>query len=225
MCGRFVLYSSFEIIAQVFGLTTAGALPAPSYNVAPGRDIAIIVNDGGRKRLTACRWGFVPPWAKELNEGYKMINARAESIAEKPSFREAFSRRRCLVVADGFYEWKVEGGKRKPVYVKLRSGGPFGIAGLYNPWMSPDGERVCTATIITTEANDVLRPVHDRMPAIAAENDVDLWLDPAVGERGRLLPVLRPYPEGDLEVYDVSDRVNSPKNDAPENIEKAEAIR
>ncbi len=139
MCGRFVLYSSFETIARVFGLLDRDALPAPSYNIAPGREIAIIVNRGGRKRLEACRWGFVPAWGKDLREGHKMINARAETVALKPSFREAFLQSRCLVVADGFYEWRNERGKRKPVYVKLRSGSPFGIAGLCNLWTSPEG--------------------------------------------------------------------------------------
>ncbi len=220
MCGRFELHSALEIIAQVFGLRSAGALPTPSYNITPGRDIAIIVSDGAGRHLTACRWGFLPPWAKDEKEGHKMINARAETVAEKPSFREAFGRHRCLVVADGFYEWKAEGGKRKPVYVRLRSGRPFGMAGLYNQWIQPSGEPVCTCTIITTAANDLVSPYHDRMPALMAENDIDLWLAPEVLEAARLMTVLRPYPAGELELYEVTPKVFSPKNDSAENIER-----
>ncbi len=220
MCGRFVLFSTFEVIAQVFGLPAAGSLPAPSYNITPGRDVAVIVNDGSGRRLTTCRWGFVPPWGRDLTEGHKMINARAETVAEKASFRQAFRFHRCLVVADGFYEWKSEGGKKKPVYVKLRSGRPFGMAGIVSPWTSPEGEQICTCTIITTAANDTVSPFHDRMPVITAKDDVDLWLDPAVRETDRLLPVLRPYSDDELELYEVTSKVNSPKNDSPQNIER-----
>jgi putative SOS response-associated peptidase YedK len=220
MCGRFELHSAFEIIAQIFGLAGGVSAFPVSYNIAPGQDIAIIVNEGGRNRLSLCRWGFVPSWCKELNEGYKMINARAETVAEKPSFREAFSRHRCLVVADGFYEWKNEGGKKKPVYVHLKSGMPFGMAGLYNLWTSPEGEQVCTSTIITTDANVSLNPIHDRMPVITTPDKIDLWLDPGVHEKEKLLPMLKSYPDKELELYEVSTRVNSPKNDSAENIQK-----
>jgi putative SOS response-associated peptidase YedK len=192
-------------------------MPA-GYNIAPGRDIAIITKAGGQNRLSLCRWGFVPSWCKELNEGYKMINARAETVAEKPSFREAFRCQRCLVVADGFYEWKHEGGKKRPFYIHRRDGRPFGMAGLYNCWTSPEGDRVCTSTIITTDANEALAPIHDRMPVILAMDEAGLWLDPAVHEKEKLLPVLKPCPDDDLELYEVSASVNSPKNDSAENI-------
>jgi len=220
MCGRFELHSAFEIIARLFGLSGEARIVPTGYNIAPGRDIAIIVNDGGTNRITTCRWGFVPSWGKDLSDGYKMINARAETVAEKPSFRQAFVRHRCLVVADGFYEWKTEGEKKKPVYVHLKSGRPFGMAGLYNLWTSPEGEQVCTGTIITTDANESLKPVHDRMPVIAPPDKYDLWLDPDVHEKEKLLPILKPYPDEELELYEVSTRVNSPKNDSAENIEK-----
>lgn len=220
MCGRFVLQSAFDVIAQIFNLTRMNITIPTSFNIAPGQDIAIIVNDGGARRLTTCRWGFVPPWAKELNEGYKMINARAETVAEKPSFRQAFSKHRCLIVADGFYEWKNEGGKKTPVYVRLKNGKPFGMAGLYNLWTSPEGEKVCTSTIITTGANETLRPIHDRMPVITPADKVDLWLDPSVRETEKLLPVLGPYRDDELELYEVTAKVNSPKNDDPENIQR-----
>lgn len=220
MCGRFELHSAFEIIAQIFNLP-GGMFTVPmGFNIAPGMDIAIIVDEGGRNTLAACRWGFVPSWGKDLNDGYRMINARAETVAEKPSFRQAFSRHRCLVVADGFYEWKNEGGKKRPYYIHRRDGKPFGMAGLYNRWTSPEGEQVCTSAIITTEANDIVRPIHDRMPVILARDAVDLWLDPAVHEKEKLLRVLKPCPDDELELYEVSARVNSPKNDSPENIQR-----
>ncbi len=222
MCGRFVLQSAFDVLAQIFNLTVVPAdLPA-GYNIAPGREIAIIVSEGGERRLAACRWGFVPLWAKDLKEGYKMINARAESVAGKPSFRQAFVRHRCLVAADGFYEWKREGGKRSPFYVKLRSGLPFGMAGLYNRWTSPEGEQVCTCTIITTVANETLKTIHDRMPVIVRPDDVGLWLDTAVQDRDMLQSVLRPSPDDEIELYAVTPKVNSPKNDSPENIIRVE---
>ncbi|MHB8844765.1 MAG: SOS response-associated peptidase [Nitrospirota bacterium] len=220
MCGRFEIHSAFEIIAKLFGLT-GGLLTLPvSYNVAPGQDIGIIVNENGQNRLSVCRWGFVPPWCKDLKDGYTMINARAETVAEKPSFRDAFSRTRCLVLADGFYEWKHEGKKKRPFYIHRRDGRPFGMAGLYNCWTSPEGSQVCTTTIITTEANDLVRPLHDRMPAIASPEVYDLWLDPAVHEKEKLLPLLRPCPADDLELYEVFDKVNTPKNDSAENIKR-----
>jgi len=190
------------------------------YNIAPGQDIAIIVNESGQNRLSLCRWGFVPSWCKELNVGYKMINARAETVAEKPSFREAFSRYRCLVVADGFYEWKHEGGKKRPFYIHRRDGKPFGMAGLYNLWTSPEGSQVCTGTIITTDANDVLAPIHDRMPVILSLDETGRWLDPAIHEKDKLLPMLKSCPVDDLELYEVSASVNSPKNDSEENIKR-----
>jgi len=149
-----------------------------------------------------------------------MINARAETVAEKPSFRQAFSRHRCLVVADGFYEWKKEGAKKQPVYVRLKSGKPFGFAGLYSDWTPPDGERVRTSTIITTNANGLLAPIPDRMPVIIPPDRYELWLDPGVHEKDRLIPLLAPYPEDELELYEVTAKVNLPKHDSPENIER-----
>ena len=220
MCGRFELHSAFAIIAKLFGLTGDSVMMPTGFNIAPGQDIAIIVKVGGKNRLTTCHWGFVPSWGQDLKEGYKMINARAETVAEKPSFRQAFSRGRCLVIADGFYEWKNVGGKKTPVYVRLKSGKPFGMAGLYNLWTSPEGEQVCTSAIITTEANGIVRTVHDRMPVIIAPAATGLWIDPSVHEKEKLLPVLKPYPDDEIELYEVSARVNSPKNDSKENIQR-----
>jgi len=220
MCGRFELHSAFEIIARLFGLSGNIGMVPTGFNIAPGRDIAIIVKVGGKNEFAVCRWGFVPSWGKDLKDGYKMINARAETVAEKPSFQQAFSRHRCLVVADGFYEWKNDGGKKRPFYIHRRDGKPFGMAGLYNLWTSPEGKQICTGTIITTEANDIVRPLHDRMPAITPPDKFDLWLDPSIHEKEKLLPVLKPCPDDELELYEVSARVNSPKNDSAENIQR-----
>jgi putative SOS response-associated peptidase YedK len=220
MCGRFELHSVFEIIARIFSLGRTTVVLTPRYNIAPGQDIPLIVEEGRERVLVPGRWGLLPPWAQDAKDGYKMINARGETVAEKPSFRSAFAKHRCLVIADGFYEWKKEGTKKKPVYVRLRSGTPFGFAGLYSDWKAPDGETVRTSTIITTEANGLLAPIHDRMPVIIPPDQYGLWLDPAVQEKDRLLPILKPYPDKELELYEVTTAVNSPKNDSPENIER-----
>src|SRR5512143_1868098 len=218
MCGRFEIHSAIEIIAKIFGIDPAIFDIKPNYNVAPSQDVAVVVNVGKKKRLISCRWGFVPSWSKELKTGLSTINARAETISTSHTFREAFENQRCLVVADGFFEWKIEGRVRKPYYIRARSGKPFGFAGLYNYWTSPDGEELCTTTIITTDANELLLPIHDRMPAITAEEDYDLWLDPSLNNREELLPILKPYPADQMECYPVTSKVNSFKYNDPENI-------
>ena len=223
MCGRFELHSALEIIAQIFSLGRITVPLRPRYNIAPGQDIPIVLSEGAERALVPSRWGLIPHWAKDEKDGYKMINARAETVAEKPSFRQAFSRHRCLIVADGFYEWKKEGAKKKPVYVRLRSGRPFGFAGIYSDWTAPDGNTVRTSAIITTDANGLLAPVHDRMPVIVPPDRYDLWLAADVQEKERLLALLKPFPDDEMELYEVTMKVNSPKNDSPENIERAGA--
>lgn len=217
MCGRFVLCSPARTIMEEFRLDRTTVEYLPSYNVAPTQNIVIIKKDGTRV-LTDCRWGFLPSWAKDPAMGHRMINARAETVADKPAFRAAFKKQRCLVVADGFYEWRKEKVKT-PVYIRLRSGRPFGFAGLYSMWTSPGGEDICTCTIITTDANELLEPIHDRMPAIISRDDYDLWLDPEEHDTAKLLALLRPYPPDDMELYPVSRKVNSPSYDSPDNIE------
>ncbi|MDA8100329.1 MAG: SOS response-associated peptidase [Nitrospiraceae bacterium] len=218
MCGRFELHSALAIIAQIFRLTRPTVAFTPRYNITPGQEIAIIVREGAENALKLCTWGFLPVWARDRKEGFKMINARGETVAEKPSFREAFARQRCLVVADGFFEWNREGKEKKPVYVHLRSGEPVAFAGLFNPWRSPEGDEICTCAIITTPASESVRPYHDRMPAIIFPAQVDLWLDPAVQDRQALQALLKPCPDGLLDVYEVTPKVNSPKHDSAENI-------
>ncbi len=219
MCGRFEIHSTLEIIAKVFGIDSITFDYEPSYNVAPSQDILLVVNDG-KRRLIKSRWGFVPSWSKELSAGYKMINARAESVADKPSFQQAFQNQRCLVVADGFYEWKKEGTKKRPFYIRLKNGQPFGFVGLYNIWKTPEGEQIYTSTIITTDANEIVQPLHDRMPVIAEPDQYDLWLDPRIHDKTLLRNVLKPFLSEGLEVYEVTPKVNSPKNNSPENIQR-----
>lgn len=150
--------------------------------------------------------------------GYKMINARAESVAEKASFRNAFRKQRCLIPANGFYEWKKEGKSKIPMYVSLKSRKAFGFAGLYNEWTSPEGKQICTTTIITTDANALLEPIHNRMPAIIAREKESLWIDPSIQDKETLLSLISPYPSEDMEFKKVSQMVNSPDNDSPECI-------
>jgi putative SOS response-associated peptidase YedK len=220
VCGRFVRNSSVSEIAARFDSDTEFT-PRESYNIAPGGDIAVVVNKG-HNRLVGCRWGFIPIWATDPSLAYKMINARAETVAEKPSFRDAFKHERCLVVANGFYEWRKEGRDKIPYYIRLRSDGLFGFAGLYSLWTSSEGDNICTSTIITSEANDLLRPIHERMPVIVKRDDEALWLDPALKETDKLLPILRPYESEEMMYYEVSRAVNKTDIDSPENIEPME---
>jgi putative SOS response-associated peptidase YedK len=219
MCGRFEIHSALAIIVKMFGIDPSGFDIKPNYNVAPGQDIAIVVREGKKNRLALCQWGFVCSRSRDMSEGYKMINARAETVAEKPSFREAFLKQRCLVVADGFYEWRKEGNTKKPTYIHLRSGKPLGFAGLYNTWTSPEGQKVCTSTIITTEANELLAPIHDRMPVIMPEDKFETWLEPLDRDKDALIRILKPYPAEELEIYEVSSKVNSVKYNAPDIIQ------
>jgi putative SOS response-associated peptidase YedK len=189
----------------------------PSYNIVPTQEI-IIINNLGVKQLVKCHWGFVPSWAKDLSIGSQMINARAETVAEKPSFKSSFRNQRCLVIANGFYEWQKDMKRKVPVYISLKSGKPLGFAGLYNVWVSPKGENICTCSIITTEANELLSNIHDRMPVIIPREQEDIWLDPKIEDVEFLQGILRPFPSEEMMLTRVSDRVNSPGYNSPENI-------
>jgi putative SOS response-associated peptidase YedK len=217
MCGRFALYSTIEIIAKEFNVGQTPFGFEPSYNIAPSQLIVTVYNEGENK-LLQCKWGFIPSWSKDESIGNRMINARAEIVAEKPTIKSAFKKQRCLVVSDGFYEWRKEGKLKIPVYVRLKSGKPLGLAGLYNLWTSPKGEQIYTCTIITTDANKLLTPVHNRMPVIISKYNRDLWLDPNIQDEEAILPLLKPYSSDDMKAYEVSQMVNSPSNDSPENI-------
>lgn len=217
MCGRFVLCSPVADIEIEFHIDNTAFTHDPSYNIAPTQNI-VIIKKNGIKALTNCRWGFLPSWVKDPDAGNQMINARSETVAEKPSFRKAFKNQRCLIVADGFYEWMKEGKKKVPVFIRLKSRKPFGLAGLYNLWTSPEGEETCTCTIITTEANEVLSSIHHRMPVILPRYRHDPWLDPKNQDTEKLLSLLQPYESGEMEFYTVSSKVNSPSFNEKENV-------
>ncbi|MRR10848.1 SOS response-associated peptidase [bacterium] len=221
MCGRFVRKSTIAEIAAAFDLDAAGIEfdLAPSYNIAPGQPVAAVVAYQGR-RLRWFKWGLVPFWAKDAKIGHRMINARAETVAEKPGFKQAFARRRCIVVADGFYEWQQAGKTKAPHYVHLKNDRPMGFAGLYEHWRSPQGEALDTCAIITTAANALMQPIHDRMPVILDRTSFGGWLDPAAKDLNKLADLLRPYDPDQMESYPVGPLVNSPGNDSPECIER-----
>ncbi len=192
----------------------------PRYNVAPSQSVAAIVQlpDASRPQLQILRWGLIPSWAKDPKIGYKLINARAETVSEKPLFRSAFGKRRCLIPATGFYEWQqVEGSRLKqPYFIGVQDEGLFAFAGLYEQWESPDGDVLETCTIITTTANEIVASIHERMPVILAGQEYALWLDPSFGKIDRLQALLAPYPASGMTVYPISNLVNNPKNDSPE---------
>jgi len=212
MCGRFTLTTNLGAIAARFGVARFLEEVGPRYNIAPTQPV-IVVNDDGSRHLTEMRWGLIPSWAKEPTIGNRMINARAETVATKPAFRAALRKRRCLIPADGFYEWQQVGRRKQPVYITLKTREPFSFAGLWETWTSPEGEEVRTCTIITTEANDVLKPIHDRMPVILTREAEGVWLDPAIQDPERLLPLLTPYPSEGMELYPVTTKVNNPAHD------------
>ena len=210
MCGRFEVHSAIEIIAEIFGIADWDIEYPPSYNIAPTQDILIVINDG-KRRLIKSRWGFVPSRSRDLDPGYRTINARAETVAGSKTFKSAFEKQRCLVAADGFYEWRKEGTTKKPFYIRLKSHKPFGFAGLYSVWMSPDGEPLTTSTILTIDANELVMPIHDRMPVIIPSDEYDLWLDPKVQDSSAFSGVLNPYPSAEMELFPVTPKVNSVK--------------
>jgi putative SOS response-associated peptidase YedK len=212
VCGRFTLTTNLGAIAKRFGISRFLEEVGPRYNVAPTQSV-IVVNDDGTRHLAEMRWGLIPSWAKEAAIGNRMINARAETVATKPAFRMALRKRRCLVVADGFYEWQLLGRRKQPVYIALKSREPFGFAGLWETWTAPDGDEIKTCTMITTEANELLKPIHDRMPVILMREAEGVWLDPTIQDPAVLLPLLTPYPAEEIEWYPVSTRVNNPDYD------------
>jgi len=226
MCGRFTLTElEPDVLTEIF--TLEGDVPAlsPRYNIAPTQPVATVIRDAksNTNRLEIMRWGLVPSWAKDIKMGSRMINARGETVHEKPSFRSAFKRRRCLVVADGFYEWqKLSDGSKQPLYITLKDDGPFAFAGLWEFWTDRDsGSELITCTIITTTPNDFMSTIHNRMPVILPRAEYDRWLDPDQEDPAALLPLLRPYPDDMMTAWPVSKRVNSPSNDDEGLLEQA----
>ena len=218
MCGRYSLIADLGELARRFEFDGDWLTFESAYNIAPTQDVLTVVG-GETRRGGFMRWGLVPWWAKNASIGNRMINARAETVAERPAFRDALRRRRCLVLADGFYEWQRAGNARRPMRVVMRTGEPFAFAGLWSVWKDPDGNRIPSCAIITTAANDLLRPVHDRMPVVLPKEMEEFWLDPTVDDPNMLASVLAPYSDDAMDVYEVSALVNSAANDGPEVIE------
>jgi putative SOS response-associated peptidase YedK len=219
MCGRMTMRTPAQDIARELGLAgVQEALEQPRYNLAPTQQVPAVVNDGARQ-LTLLRWGLVPGWARDVTIGNKLINARAETVAEKPSFRTSLRRRRCIVVADGFYEWMQSARPKRPFLFQRRDGRPFVIAGLWEEWHPHDGGPVLrTCTLVTTQANALLAPYHERMPVILGREAWERWLSPQTMDPAQLMPLLVPAPAGEFTAHEVSRVVNVPANDVPECV-------
>jgi len=202
MCGRFVLLTDLSVIAESFGVDEIACEYRPGNDISPGRQVVAVVRDSGN-RLVDFRWGLIPAWAKDPSIGGRTFNARAETVSEKPSFKSAFRKRRCLIVADGFYEWQRLGRRKRQMYFRLRSGRPFGFAGLYETWASPDGKTVRTCAIVTTTPNALVQPIHDRMPVIVPKELEAAWISPDNQDRRFLLSMLKPYPSEEMEMEEV----------------------
>ncbi|MBD3109758.1 SOS response-associated peptidase [Bacillus sp. AGMB 02131] len=222
MCGRYTLFTKYEDIINRFhieaGITEDEYIQ--SYNIAPSQRVLSVINDGSVNRLGYLKWGLVPAWAKDEKIGYKLINARAESLTDKPSFRKAYQNRRCLIISDSFYEWKRNGDIKIPMRIKLKSDDLFAMAGLWEAWTSPQGTKLYTCTIITTGANGIVAPIHDRMPVILPKELESEWLNPAVHNAAELDRLLKPYDEQLMEAYEVSAAVNSPKQNNPDLLKR-----
>lgn len=218
MCGRFTFALSPELLAAIFGVPTLQELPR-RFNIAPTQQILTVRGTSAGNRLSFMRWGLIPFWAKDPSIGSRMINARCESVHEKPAFRHAIRFRRCLVPASGFYEWKEEAGKKYPFYVRMRDGDIMGFAGIWDRWMDPEGKTLESCSILTTSSNRLLRPLHDRMPVIINPEEYGLWLDGEITVPDRLKILYKPYPDDQMEICPVSPLVNNPRNDSPACIE------
>ena len=220
MCGRYTLIMEIEELALRFEFDPSGLVQPPRYNIAPTQPV-LAVRSGRPRQASYMRWGLIPSGAGNAPQGPPMINARAETLAERPSFRSALVRRRCLIPADGFYEWQRGGAGRQPVRITLASGAPFAFAGLWDAWRSPQGEVVESCTVITTEANELVQPIHNRMPVMLPEELEPLWLDEELQDADAIAGLLAPYPAEHMEAYEVSALVNSAFNDGPDLIAPA----
>ncbi len=219
MCGRFTLTVDPADLKDTFDAYIFPTQFSPRFNISPTQPVLAIPNDA-KNRADFFLWGLIPSWSKDPTIGNKLINARGETIAEKPSFRGGFKYKRCLIPADGFYEWKAQSGAKTktPYFIHMKDHKPFAFAGLWDEWQSPDGDAVRTCTIITTEPNDLMSALHNRMPVILHPKDYDLWLDLAPQTPDKLLHLIKPYPADNMSAYPVSTLVNKPGNDQPECV-------
>ncbi len=220
MCGRFSLYSSFDELLEEFDIQQAfdEALYEESYNIAPTQNIVAIINDGEKNRMGHLKWGLIPSWAKDTKMASKMINARSETVDVKPSFKKAFEQKRCIIPMSSFFEWKREEKSKTPMLIKMKHDSTFAVAGVYDTWHSPTNEIIHTCTILTTKPNNLMAKIHDRMPVILPKEHQSIWLDRTIRDHGILKSLLIPYDEAEMMSYEVSDYVNSPKNNTKELI-------
>jgi len=218
MCGRYSFAVEDELIFERFGVSVRSAIYKARYNCAPSQNLAVISTEDPAV-LSFYRWGLIPFWAKDPSIGNKLINARAETIIEKPSFKQAFRLRRCLVLSDGFFEWK-KAKEKTPYRISLQDCTPFSMAGIWENWKNPEGEVIRSFSIITTHANSLIENIHDRMPVILQREDEKKWLDSS--QEKELLGLLQPYPSEQMKTYPISKKVNSPLNDVPEVLEMVE---
>ena len=223
MCGRFTLRAPASVVAEQFALFEVPPF-TPRFNIAPTQPVAVVRCSPGRagpeRELVWLRWGLIPAWAKDPAIGNRMINARSETVPQKPAYRAAFRRRRCLVVADGFYEWQRTPRAKQPYFIHMRDDRPFAFAGLWESWEGPDHSWVESCTLLTTEPNELIEPIHNRMPVILSADDYQHWLDPKVQTIEPLAPLLIPLPGDRMDAYPVSTHVNSPAHDDPQCIER-----
>jgi putative SOS response-associated peptidase YedK len=219
MCGRFAQRTDPKGLAKSFKVAEVPGVE-PRYNIAPTQEVLGVYASGDGREMTSYKWGLIPSWAKDTSMGARLINARSETVQEKPAFREAFKKRRCIIPADGFYEWQRTDGKKQPFFFRMRDESPFGFAGLWERWEGEGGQVINSCAILTTEANEVLRPVHDRMPVILQSDDYELWLDEDMRKLDLVKEMLRPYPAKEMVGYSVSTLINSPRNQGAELIEQ-----
>jgi putative SOS response-associated peptidase YedK len=219
MCGRFTQRQPAARLKKEFGVEEVPQVEA-RYNIAPTQNILSVRQMPDGREMGLLKWGLIPSWAKDSSVGAKLINARSETVTEKPSFREAFKKRRCIIPADGFYEWQHTGGRKQPFFFHMRDDRPFGFAGLWDRWKSQEGEILETCTILTTEANDVLKPVHDRMPVILHLEDYELWLDDDARKADLRQELLRPFLASEMRDYPVSTLVNNTRSQGNELVQQ-----
>lgn len=220
MCGRFTLQYSNEMLAQIFGVAAAKDIK-PRYNISPTQQVPVVRTspEDNTRHINLLKWGLIPSWSKDPFIGNHMINARSETVDLKPAFRSALKHRRCIVPASGFYEWRAVEGKKHPLYITLKDNSLIMFAGIWDHWKNPEGAVIESFSILTTSSNELIKPLHDRMPVILDPQYKDIWLDSELADPEQLKPLFKPYPSGQMEMYPVSDLVNSPKNDNPECIQ------
>lgn len=225
MCGRYALTMDtdtlMDTLRERYGIEGNLVFDYhPRYNIAPGQQVVVIINDGTKNRVGLLQWGLIPSWAQDPAIGNKMFNARAETLSEKPAFKHSFLNRRCLVLADSFYEWKKDGDNKIPLRVKMKDNSILALAGLWNTWKPAEGSPISSCTVITTTPNPLMAQLHHRMPVILSTDTEKLWLNPEIRDPDLLASLLTPFPPESMEAYEVSSLVNSWKNDTPDCIKK-----